>query len=211
MPLVSWKKASMVTMSRPDMIQDAWKATWVFKRFPFSMNLQQMVPLQPWLVPCRKLYTPNCLDFPSFLPRKLGSPSWSFLCFSSIRGRDSHWSPFLPLSFRPPLHSSTATSPVFLLTVVGRRVLPLEGGRGESMIIVGCRLTVGPTTCSVSTFAGKRKGFPFRNPPNLKKWSKGRKIILQIGLFLLGLKGGALCIPSEFALARVWRECGTRV
>ena len=27
--------------------------------------------------------------------RKLGSPSWSFLCFSSIRGRDSHYNWFL--------------------------------------------------------------------------------------------------------------------
>ena len=114
----------------------------------------------------------------------------------------------------------TATSPVFSLTVVGRRVLPLEGGGGESMIscapclicqiIVGCRLTVGPTTCSVSTFAGKKRGF--RSEILIqRKWSKGRKIILQIGLFLLVWKVEPCIYAVKFAsLPIVLRECGAR-
>ena len=82
-------QASMVAMSRPDMIRDAWKAKWIWFPFHgppkdgFAGNLT---------CACRKVYKQDCL----------------FSC--------------------------TATALVFSLTVMGRRVLPLEGGRGERMI-----------------------------------------------------------------------------
>ena len=99
---------------------------------------------------------------------------------------------------------------VFSLTVVGRRVLPLEGGRGESMTIVGCRLTVGPTTCSVSTFAGK-KGVSVRKSLTQRKMIKGQENHSADWNIFLGLKGGALYIRSEVcfpahSFARVWRQ-----
>lgn len=69
-----------------------------------------------------------------------------------------------------------------------------------------------PTTCSVSTFAGKKKGFPFRNPPNLKKMIKGQENHFADWIVSFGLKGGALYIYAvKFAsLPIVLRECGAR-
>lgn len=178
MPLVSWKKASMVTMSRPDMIQDAWKATWVWnsKGFLFPWTSNRCFPCNPDLCPVA-----------SFTHTKL----FGF----------SHHSEKL----------QTSTSPVFSLTVVGRRVLPLEGGRGESMIIVGCwRLKGRPNNLQCFDFCRQKKGFR-SEIPSLKKWSKGRKIILQIGLFLLVWKVEPCIYAVKFAsLPIVLRECGAR-
>lgn len=144
------------------------------KDFPFSMNLQQMVPLQPWLMPCRKLYTHQIV--------------WIF---------HHSWK----LQRRRHL--------VFSLTVVGRRVLPLEGGRGESMIIVGCRLKGRPNNLQCFDFCRPKKGCR-SEIPNSKKMIKGQENHFADWIISFGLKGGALYICSEVcfpahSFARVWR------